>query len=335
MKIAVRSGHNSQAIGSVGILNEYNENVKVKNAMIKYFKALGHTVYDVSPGPMDSNSDLYYGVHKAKEYGVDLYIPVHFNKAYNSYKGAIGSEAYVHSSKVGNSYNYAQKMVKALETAGFKNRGVKHNDALYEMRVSKQLGLTCALIEVCFTEATEDVALYQKLGSDYIGKILVQAITGQTVSSNTNTGNTSSEIYRVRKTWADASSQIGAYSNLDNAKKICDQNPGYSVFNSKGNKVYPVVVSKCDPVVKAPYTEVGGSGKAKITTPSGIIFRDHYCTHCGIKQGTYECGESVIYDKVCVTENYVWISWVSASTGQRRWMPYKDRKTGETWATIS
>lgn len=53
-----------------------------------------------------------------------------------------------------------------------------------------------------------------------------------------STGGTT-ELYRVRKSWADAQSQIGAYSSLANAKKIADANPGYSVFNSAGVKVYP------------------------------------------------------------------------------------------------
>ena len=46
------------------------------------------------------------------------------------------------------------------------------------------------------------------------------------------------EIYRIRKTWADASSQIGAYSSLEGAKSECKA--GYSVFDSKGNVVYSI-----------------------------------------------------------------------------------------------
>ena len=49
---------------------------------------------------------------------------------------------------------------------------------------------------------------------------------------------TSKTIYRVRKSWSDASSQIGAYSSLDNAKKACKA--GYSVYDAKGNEVYTV-----------------------------------------------------------------------------------------------
>ena len=44
------------------------------------------------------------------------------------------------------------------------------------------------------------------------------------------------ELYRVRKTWDDAASQLGAYSVLDNAKNACKN--GYSVFDSNGNCMF-------------------------------------------------------------------------------------------------
>lgn len=50
------------------------------------------------------------------------------------------------------------------------------------------------------------------------------------------TTTTTTTLYRVRKTWADEKSQIGAYSTLENAKKACKA--GYSVFDSAGKKVY-------------------------------------------------------------------------------------------------
>lgn len=50
--------------------------------------------------------------------------------------------------------------------------------------------------------------------------------------STTTTG----ELYRVRKSWNDAGSQIGAYAVLENAKKACKE--GYTVYNSKGEAVY-------------------------------------------------------------------------------------------------
>ncbi len=44
--------------------------------------------------------------------------------------------------------------------------------------------------------------------------------------------------YRVRKSWADASSQKGAFKSLENAKKCADENPGHSVFDESGKAVY-------------------------------------------------------------------------------------------------
>lgn len=47
---------------------------------------------------------------------------------------------------------------------------------------------------------------------------------------------TTDTLYRVRKSWADSKSQIGAYKSLENAKKSCKE--GYSVFDNNGNVVY-------------------------------------------------------------------------------------------------
>lgn len=44
------------------------------------------------------------------------------------------------------------------------------------------------------------------------------------------------ELYRVRKSWEDSKSQLGAYKSLENAKKACKD--GYKVFDSSGAVVY-------------------------------------------------------------------------------------------------
>ncbi len=47
--------------------------------------------------------------------------------------------------------------------------------------------------------------------------------------------------YRVRKSWSDADSQLGAFKVLGNAKTLTDKNPGYFVFDDKGNRLYPEI----------------------------------------------------------------------------------------------
>ncbi len=62
------------------------------------------------------------------------------------------------------------------------------------------------------------------------------------VQSYMNSGSSAApsekQLYRVRKSWSDAKSQIGAFSSLENAKKTCKA--GYYVFDEKGNAVFPV-----------------------------------------------------------------------------------------------
>ena len=48
--------------------------------------------------------------------------------------------------------------------------------------------------------------------------------------------NGDGKYYRVRLSWADAKSQLGAYTDLDNAKKACKT--GYAVYDWNGNEVY-------------------------------------------------------------------------------------------------
>lgn len=179
MKIAHRGGHNHQATGAVGIINEVIEDRKVNEALGKYLSQLGIEHLDVTPGNCDSNSDLAYGVNKANNWGADLFVSIHFNKAYNSYNGAIGSEVCVYSN-----LPEAQRVVNKLSSLGFVNRGQKVRTGLYEL---KNTSMKAMIVEVCFCEATEDVALYKKLGADAIGKAIAEALTGKTVNIPTAT----------------------------------------------------------------------------------------------------------------------------------------------------
>ena len=63
-------------------------------------------------------------------------------------------------------------------------------------------------------------------------------LKGSAPSSSTTPTTDNSEMYRVRKSWGDAKSQVGAYRNLESAKDLCNKYPGYSVYNSKGAAVY-------------------------------------------------------------------------------------------------
>ena len=59
-----------------------------------------------------------------------------------------------------------------------------------------------------------------------------------------------SGYYRVRKTWKDSKSQLGAYRVLANAKAKADENTGYSVFDNDGNVVYAPSAAKTEAKVE-------------------------------------------------------------------------------------
>ncbi|WP_338630559.1 N-acetylmuramoyl-L-alanine amidase [Clostridium baratii] len=177
-KIAVRGGHNFLAVGTSGLIVETVEDRKVKDAAIKYLRCLGYEVLDVTPGNCDVNTDLAYGVNKANEWGADLFISIHFNNAYSNYNGSLGTEVCVY-----NKFDEAQRVVDGIASLGFKNRGqrVKGNE-LYELR---NTDMKAMIVEVCFVEATKDVALYKKLGPDAIGKKIAESIANKKVTSST------------------------------------------------------------------------------------------------------------------------------------------------------
>lgn len=74
--------------------------------------------------------------------------------------------------------------------------------------------------------------LYARLG-DLAARVTAALGTG--ISAD----KAASQLYHVRKTWADSKSQKGAFSILANAKKCASSNKGYSVFDENGKKVYP------------------------------------------------------------------------------------------------
>lgn len=72
---------------------------------------------------------------------------------------------------------------------------------------------------------------------------LKSKITKSTTSTSSSASKpvSSSVIYRIRKSWSDAKTQVGAYKDLTNAKKACDKaGSAYKVFDNNGNIVYPI-----------------------------------------------------------------------------------------------
>lgn len=78
---------------------------------------------------------------------------------------------------------------------------------------------------------------------DYIYEREGQIAREVNVKLNGNTSNTTpakdTAMYRVRKSWKDSASQLGAYYSLDSAKVIAKKHSGYKVYDSDGKQIYP------------------------------------------------------------------------------------------------
>ena len=177
MKIAVRGGHVPKVTGCSKFIDELTEDRKVKDSVIKYLKQLGCDVLDVTPPDNTSSlgADLANGVNRSNTWRADLFVSIHFNKAYDVYDGFLGSEVCVHSP-----FDIAQRVVNGLASLGFKNRGQKVRTNLYELN---HTNMKAMIIEVCFVESVADVNLYKKLGYDLIGKTIAESILNNKVTA--------------------------------------------------------------------------------------------------------------------------------------------------------
>ena len=232
-KYNVHGGHNSIVPGAAKYLNEVTEDRKVKNKVIELLRKEGHTVYDCTDDVGKTQSqNLKNIVSKCNAHSVTYDVSIHLNAG-----GGTGVEVlYYPTSSKGKSM--ATKMSKNIASAlGLKNRGAKSRDNLYVLKHTKS---TAVLVECCFVDSTTDK---KKWNVDKCAKAIVESLLGKTISSSTSSSSgssgsssTTSKLYRVRKSWSDAKSQIGAYANLDNAKEACKE--GYTVYDWNGKAVY-------------------------------------------------------------------------------------------------
>ncbi len=136
--------------------------------------------------------------------------------------------------------------------------------------------------------------------------------------------STSSNLYRVRKSWDDSKSQKGAFKNLNSAIDLAKKN-GYKVFDSEGKQVYPEVK------------------KASTSSNGGVFIKNENWTGitldvCNVRTAPntnapivaqYPVGKEINYDQVWEGDGYRWISYIGASSGKRRYVACR-RLSGDT-----
>ena len=143
-------------------------------------------------------------------------------------------------------------------------------------------------------------------------------LNGTAVSTPPTTNTSNNPIYRIRKNWNDAASQVGAYRNLESAKAQCPV--GYSVYNPSGACVYTNAAA----VTTRHYDEYGTfyfNTTVKIRRGVGLSGAD-----TGV---CYYAGEHVVYHHVWLgVDGYNWIQYTSTD-GTEKYCAVRDLSTGE------
>src|SRR5699024_8703770 len=247
-KIAYCAGHGHNTPGKRSPIGEreWDFNNKVVVAFEKESKKYGNVSLlrtDDRTGKTDV--PLCTRTNKANSWKADLYISFHHNALTAQWGNWTGVETYVYT---GNMNANSGKIAKAVHPAvvkayGLRDRGVKEKN----LHIVRETRMPAILIEGGFMDSTIDI---KKLRNDKVlanaGVLIAQAIakyyklkltSGSTATKPSTPSNpstpkpsTKGNLYRVRKTWKDEKSQIGAYSNLKNAKDAVKKNKGYKVF---------------------------------------------------------------------------------------------------------
>lgn len=246
-KIALMCGHGKSTDGSWDCGTSYGGNneaalmLPITKAAVKYLRASGVTV--ITDADTNNNKNMIADVKWANKEKVSIYVSLHCDW----YKAPSGTLPLYVSAK---GKALATAINKAVMSGmSMKTRGVTKRTDLYELNYTDA--------PACIFETGSIKADIKKLkDSDKYGKCIAQGICNylgvafKESAPAPKPAPTTSHLYRVRKTWADTKSQIGAYRILDNAKKECDKHPGYSVFDETGKAVYtaaaptPTIIDK-------------------------------------------------------------------------------------------
>ena len=337
MKILLIAGHggipsngntNGNSYADPGACSSYGieakETRRVVAEMVNQFKRYKGVEVSVYPTNRNAYADVKNGCVQVNFANYSYIFEVHFNSSASS--SANGVEVWVTPNE--SSTKVEQNIVNKVASLGFTNRGVK-KEYFAVITSAKNKGISSALVETCFISNKEDMNKYNAKFTQICGAMVDGIAEGfglaknSTSSSATNTNKTNtSTLYRVKDS---KGTQLGAFSKLDNAKSLAQEKKAI-VYDANSKVVVSYVpVATTDEVRR--YSENG------VFYPNTTInFRNAPNTSSSNPvQGTYTKGESVKYDTVVIGNRYNWISWISASTKQRRYMPISDKQTGEKW----
>lgn len=256
-KIGLDAGHGLYTAGkqTPDGIKEWTLNDKVCDYVMKFLED-----YDVDILRTDGNEgikdeSLTSRVNQYLKEGVMAFASVHHNAYTTTWSGATGVEVYVDKKATAADQKFAEIVYnKLVKYTGLRGRGIKKEN----FAVINQNKVPAILVEGGFMDGTTD---YKYITSEEGQKAYARAVAEGFIEFcglQKNQEKNNNEIYRVAKEYKNGKyiGQIGAFRDLNNAKRMCNNNKGTHVFNSKGNIVHsnievsPVEPPKPQPEVK-------------------------------------------------------------------------------------
>ena len=181
MKILIICGHGAGDNGACAKINgkTYKEATETRTMGKKLAKELTkykNVTVDFYPIDRNAYEDIKNGKRQVNFALYDYIIELHFNACVNDLKGngkTTGTEIFV--TKPDKTIATEERIVKNVASVGFKNRGVKRENYTVIWNANKKCSVESALLEICFIDDADDMAIYTK-NKDKIAKKIAEAI---------------------------------------------------------------------------------------------------------------------------------------------------------------
>ena len=164
MKILLIAGHGNGDPGAVGL--GYKE-ADLTRELLKLIKPKLSKFAEVSVFDINKNPYTYLKSNKYNFKKFDYVFEIHFNSAAYDRTGdgrTTGAEILVHKTEFDKkAISVEENILKRIEKIGFRNREVQPRTNLQNMNIVKgNQNVSYALLEACFIDDKDDMALYEK-----------------------------------------------------------------------------------------------------------------------------------------------------------------------------
>lgn len=214
MKILLISGHGAGDSGACAkIKGKTYKEAEETIVMVKKIKeqlAPYDVTVDLYPTDRNAYEDAKAGCLKVDFLKYDYVLEIHFNACVNDLKGngkTTGTEAFITTS---DKTNKAEKnILSCLSALGFVNRGVKSHNWTVINR-AKINGADSCLLEVCFIDDADDMAIYTKNKDNVAKAIALGVVKTYSLKKKSTSGTAKSESTTTKSTTKTAMKTVAA-----------------------------------------------------------------------------------------------------------------------------